>query len=83
MKKLKKLEWKYCECGCHQFEAGNELVSFSIFWDMKDGPQSHRLAQPSHSYKWTYFPTWEEATAHAQKIYEEKMQEFIKKNTGK
>lgn len=42
MKTKIKLNFEYCECGCHGYAADAESFSYSIYWDLRENFYTHR-----------------------------------------
>ncbi len=37
----KRLDWKYCECGCKGYEVSFGTVNYWLFWDMHGDDKCH------------------------------------------
>jgi hypothetical protein len=69
-KRPKGLDFEYCECGCHGFEASAGAVHFWIYWDLDEHFTGFKLHQ---GHGWTSprigsFPTLGKAKAEANKL---------------
>ena len=69
---MKKLDWKYCECGCHGHEVSVGSVDLWLYNDLKGKFYLHR-GHGHSSEAISVLPTWEAANDAAVEFLKQQM----------